>query len=155
IALLRGRLFTAREMADRTNVVVVNQALAARYFAGQDPIGQRVIINMTDPNVPTEIIGIVANSKFADLRTESRPASYWPHPQLPYTAMTFTVRTAGDPLSYATAIEREIRNLDKDQPISDVRTMDQWVARTLSQTRFTSQLLIVFASLALLLASIG
>ena len=56
---------------------------------------------MTDPNVPTEIIGVVGNSRFQDLRSTIQPTSYWPHPQLPYTAMTLTVRTAPDPLSFA------------------------------------------------------
>jgi putative ABC transport system permease protein len=155
LPLLKGRLFTDREMQERSNVVVINEAMARRYFAGEDPLGKQVVISMNDPNVPTEIIGIVGNSKFVDLRTESKPASYWPHPQLPYTAMTFAVRTASDPLSLAASVEREIHAIDKDQPVSDVRTMDQWVARSLAQARFSSMLLAVFACLALALASIG
>jgi putative ABC transport system permease protein len=155
LPLIKGRLFTEREMRERANVVVINAALAKQYFAGQDPIGKQVVIYMNDPNVPTEIIGIVGNSKSLDLRTEAKPASYWPHPQLPYTAMTLTARTSGDPLSFAPALEREVHAIDKDQPVSDVRSMDQWVARTLAQARFSSRLLTVFAALALLLASIG
>jgi hypothetical protein len=108
ITLKRGRLFTAEEMVEKRDVVIINEALAAQYFPGRDPIGQRVVINMTNPNLPTEIIGIVANSKFSDLRTNARPASYWPHPQLPYTAMTFAIRTAGDPLGFAPAVEAQI-----------------------------------------------
>jgi putative ABC transport system permease protein len=155
LPLLKGRLFTPREMQEKSNVVVINEAMARRYFAGEDPLGKQVVIAMTSRDVPTEIIGIVGNSKFVDLRTETNPASYWPHPQLPYTAMTFTVRTASDPLSFAASVEREIHAIDKDQPVSDVRTMDQWVARSLAQARFSSMLLAVFASLALALASIG
>jgi putative ABC transport system permease protein len=155
IALKRGRLFTAEEMTEKKDVVIVNEALAAQYFRGRDPIGQRVVINMTDPNVPTEIIGIVANSKFLDLRSDARPASYWPHPQLPYTAMTFAVRTAGDPLTFASAVGSQIHAIDKDQPLSDVRTMDQWIAKSLAQARFTSLILAVFAGVALLLAWVG
>jgi putative ABC transport system permease protein len=155
IAALRGRLFTEREMRERSNVVVVNEALARRYFPNEDPLGKQLVINMNSPNVPTEIIGIVTNSKFSDLRADVRPASYWPHPQLPYTAMTFTIRTGLDPASLAPVIEREIQSIDKDQPVSDVRTMDQWVARSLAQARFSSMLLGVFAALALALASIG
>jgi putative ABC transport system permease protein len=153
--LSKGRFFTEREMRERSNVVIINEALATRYFAGQDPIGKQVVIEMTDPNVPTEIIGIVSNAKFVDLRTEAKPASYWPHPQLPYTAMTLTARTTGDPLSFASALEREIHAIDKDQPVSDVRAMDQWIARSLAQARFSSRLLTLFALLALLLASLG
>ncbi len=155
LRLVKGRLFTEREMREKSNVVVINETMASRYFPGQDPIGKQVVINMTSPNVPTEIVGVVTNAKFVDLRTEVKPTSYWPHPQLPYTAMTLTARTAGDPLSFASALEREVHAIDKDQPVSDVRSMDQWVARSLAQARFSSMLLTVFALLALMLASIG
>jgi putative ABC transport system permease protein len=155
LPLLKGRLFTEREMREQSNVVVINDAFAQRYFPGQDPIGKSLIIYMTDPNVPTEIIGVVGNAKSMDLKTATQPASYWPHPQLPYSAMTLAVRTASDPLQFAAAVEREIHAVDQDQPVSDVRTMDQWIARSLSQARFSSMLLTVFAALALLLASIG
>ena len=155
IAVMRGRLFTEREMRERSNVVVINEALARRYFPNEDPLGKQVVINMNSPNVPTEIIGIVMNSKFSDLRADPRPASYWPHPQLPYIGMTFAIRTASDPAALAPVLEREIQSIDKDQPVSDVRTMDQWIARTLAQARFSSALLAGFAVLALALASIG
>jgi putative ABC transport system permease protein len=155
LSLLKGRLFSDREMQEKSNVVVINETMARRYFPNQDPLGKQVTIAMTQPNVPTEIIGIVANSKFVDLRTEPRATSYWPHPQLPYSAMTLTVRTASDPLALSGSVERAIHALDKDQPLSDVRTMDQWVARSLAQARFSSGLLAVFAALALALAAIG
>ncbi len=157
IPLVRGRLFTDREMQTKSNVVLVNETLARRYFPDEDPIGKSLVIAMTEPDVPTEIIGIVADSHFSDLRSDVRPATYWPHPQLPYTAMTLAVRTAPSsaPLTFASLVEREIQQIDKDQPISDVRTMDQWVARTLSQARFSSALLVSFAVLALVLAAVG
>src|SRR5262249_7030627 len=108
-----------------------------------------------NPNVPTEIIGVVGDTKATDVRAESRPTSYWPHPQLPYNAMTITARTTGDPQSFAATIEREIHALDPDQPVSDVRTMDLWVARSLAQARLNSLLLTTFAAVALLLAAVG
>jgi putative ABC transport system permease protein len=155
IPLVSGRIFIDREMHEKSNVVVVNEALAKRYFPNGDGLGKRLVINMTNPNVPTEIIGIVGDVKYADLATEPRAMTYWPHPQLAYSAMTLTVRTTPDPASFAPLVEREVRALDKDQPISDVRTMDQWAARTLSQARFSSTLLTTFAAVALLLAAIG
>ena len=81
--------------------------------------------------------------------------TYWPHPQLAYSAMTLHAAHRRDPASFAPLVEREVRALDKDQPVSDVRTMDQWVSRTLSQARFSSTLLTTFAALALMLAAIG
>jgi putative ABC transport system permease protein len=155
VPLVRGRLFSDREMRERSNVVIVSESLARMYFGNENPIGKRLGIYMTDPIVPTEIIGIVGDVKFQDLTAAPRPTTYWPHPQLAYSAMTLTVRTAGDPLPLAAAVERAIRTLDKDQPVSDVRTMNQWVAKSLAQARFSSTLLTTFAALALLLAAIG
>jgi len=155
IPLRRGRWFTDREMRERSDVVIVNEALARQYFGSQDPIGQRLTIAMNDPVVPTEIIGVVGDARYADLTATTRPMTYWPHPQLPYNTMTLTVRAAASPLTLAAAVQREIQSLDKDQPVSDVRTMDQWMSRALSRERFSSMLLAAFAGLALLLASIG
>ena len=69
--------------------------------------------------------------------------------------MTLTLRTASDPTAFAPLVEREVRAMDKDQPVADLRTMEQWVARTLSQAKFSSMLLTTFAALALALAAIG
>jgi putative ABC transport system permease protein len=155
VPLLRGRLFSEREMREKSNVVVINDTLARRYFAGQDPLGKSLVIAMNDPNVPTEIIGVVGDVKFAGLDAETHPMTFWPHPQLAYSAMTVTVRTTSDPAAFAPMLEREVHALDKDQPVADVRTMDQWVTRTLSQAKFSSTLLTTFAGLALALAAIG
>ena len=155
LPLVKGRLFSEREMREKSNVVVINEALAKRHFPNDDAIGKSLVINMTDRDVPTEIIGVVGNSRFVNLQTEIRPTTYWPHPQLAYNAMTLAVRTASAPLTFAPAVEHEIMAIDPDQPVSDVRTMDQWIARTMSQARFSSLLMTVFAALALALAAIG
>ena len=154
IQLRRGRWFTDRELRERSNVVIINEALARQYFANDDPIGQRLSIAMNDPIVPTEIIGIVNDVRYADLTAAMRPMTYWPHPQLAYPGMTLTVRAA-NPRGLASAIEREIHAIDADQPVADVRTMEDWMTRALSRERFTSTLLAAFAALALLLAAIG
>jgi len=155
LPLVKGRFFSEREMHEKSDVVVINEALANRHFPNGDAIGKSLVINMTDRDVPTEIIGIVGNSRFVNLQTEIRPTTYWPHPQLAYNSMTLAVRTASAPLTFAPAVEHEILAIDPDQPVSDVRTMDQWIARTLSQARFSSMLMTIFAALALGLAAIG
>ena len=155
VPLLSGRLFTEREMQEKSNVVLVSEALARTYFPNANPIGKRLTINMTDPNVPTEIVGVVGDIKFQDFTAAPRPTTYWPHPQLAYGTMTLAVRAATDPRPLAPSIEHAIRTLDKDQPVADVRTMDQWVAKSLAQARFSSTLLAIFAGLAMLLAAIG
>jgi putative ABC transport system permease protein len=155
IPLKRGRFFSEREMREKSNVVIVSESLVRTYFADEDPIGKHLTIAMTRPNVPTEVIGVVGDLKFEDLKAQPQPTSYWPHPQLAYSSMTLTVRTAGEPLALAPVVERTIRALDKDQPVSDVRTMNQWVARSLARARFSSMLLTAFAAVALLLSAIG
>jgi putative ABC transport system permease protein len=155
VRLLRGRLFTEREMLEQANVVIVNDALVRQYFPNEDPLGKRLTISMNDPNVPTEIIGVVADIKIVDLATPARPSTYWPHPQLAYSGMTLTVRTGADPRSFETLVEREVHQIDKDEPVSDVRTMEGWVSRSLAQSRFNSVVLAVFAGLAIVLAALG
>jgi putative ABC transport system permease protein len=81
--------------------------------------------------------------------------SYWPHPELAYSAMTIVARTDGDPLSYTAAVRREVQALDKDQPIADVRTMEQWLSDSVARTRFSTLLLSIFAVVALTLAAVG
>jgi len=155
IPLLRGRLFTERETQEKSNVVLINETFARQYFPKGDAVGQRVTIEMTDPLVPTEIIGIVGDTKFADLVTPARAGAFWPHPQLGYSAMTVTIRAKVDPLSLRSAVEAQVHVLDKDQPVSEVRTMEEWVAKSLAQARFSSRLLMMFAGLALVLAAVG
>jgi putative ABC transport system permease protein len=155
VPLISGRWFSEREMRDKSNVVIVSESLVRTYFPRETPIGRRLSISMTAPITPTEIIGVVGDIRFQDLTAAPQPTTYWPHPQLAYSAMTVTVRTATDPLPLAPGVEQAIRTLDKDQPVSDVRTMSQWVAKSLAQARFSSTLLATFAALALLLAAIG
>ncbi len=155
IPLLRGRLFSDREMHERSDVVIINESLARRYLGGADPIGQQLSIEMMSPIVPSQIIGVVGDTKNTELSAETRPMSYWPHPVLSYSAMTLVVRASSAASHLGPLVEAEVRSLDSDQPVSDVRTMDQWIARSLAQTRFNSLLLATFAAVALLLAAIG
>ncbi len=155
IALLRGRLFTDRELRQKSGVVLINEALARLSFQGKDPIGRKITINMKNENNPSEIIGVVADVRHDDLAQEPRPTAYWPPPELVMNAMTLTIRTHGQPLAWASAVARAIQSIDKDQPVSDLRTMEQWIAASLARQRFGSFLLLLFAALALFLAAIG
>jgi putative ABC transport system permease protein len=80
---------------------------------------------------------------------------YWPHPELAYSGMTVVVRTAGDPSQLAAAVQREIQTIDPNQPVSDVRTMNQWLSESVARARFNALLLGLFSALALVLASVG
>lgn len=155
IPLLRGRNFSDSEQREPKHVILINEALARKHFAGEDPIGQRLDVAMFDKPQPAEIIGVVGNVRYDSLIDESPPAVYFPHPDLTYAFMTLVVRTDGEPSSIAPAVQREIRALDPNQPVSDVRTMNQVMADWVSRSRFNTLLLGLFAGLATLLSAVG
>jgi len=155
IPLKRGRLFTQQEATEMRHVVVINEAFAREDFPGQDPLGKRITINMKDENVPTEIIGIVGDNKHKGLDLETEPMAFWPHPELTYSSMTLAVRTQGDPASLAPGVRNVIHQLDAEQPIGEVRTMENLMARSIAKSRFNATLLAVFSLVALVMAAVG
>ncbi|HEY0003690.1 MAG TPA: ABC transporter permease [Pyrinomonadaceae bacterium] len=156
IPLLKGRNFNAREMNEAAHVVIINEALARKHFPGEDPIGKRLTINMKGPeNAPSEIIGVVGDVKHAGLDIEPRGMSYWPHAELAYPFMTLVIRTETDPQGIASSVQREVRAMDKDQPLADVRTMETVLADSVARARFSTLLLSIFAGVALLLSAVG
>jgi putative ABC transport system permease protein len=155
IPLLRGRNFSSAELRESRHVILINEALARTYFSGADPIGQRLDVAMFDTPQPAEIIGVVGNVRYDSLIDESPPAVYFPHPDLTYSFMTLVIRTDGEPTAIAPAVQREIRTLDPNQPVSDVRTMNQVMSEWVSRSRFNTLLLGLFAALATLLSAVG
>lgn len=155
IPLLRGRQFSDIENREARRVILINEALAKQHFPNEDPIGKRLDVSMFETSTPTEIIGVVGNVKYESLIDEPPPAVYFPHPDLAYPFMTFVIRTDGEPATIAPAVQREIRSLDPNQPISDVRTMNQVMSETVSRARFNTVLLALFAGLATLLSAVG
>ncbi len=155
IPLLRGRNFSDAEQREAKHVLLINEALARQYFPNEDPIGQRLDVNMFDTPTPAEIIGVVGNVRYDSLVDEAPPAVYFPHPDLTYGFMTLVVRTDGDPAAIAPAVQREIRALDPNQPVSDVRTMNQVMSEWVARSRFNTLLLGLFAGLATLLSAVG
>ena len=155
IPLKRGRLFTAQEATEMRHVVVVNETLAREHFPGQDPIGKRVTINMKEENVPTEIIGIVGDNKHKGLDVEIEPMAFWPHPELVDSSMTLIMRTQGDPKSVATAARNVIHQIDPEQPVGEVNTLQGLMATSVARSRFNTILLTVFSVVALVMAAVG
>src|SRR5262249_57982778 len=133
-----------REMRVKSNVVVVSEAFARQYFPNGDAIGQKVVIDMSDKPDPTEIVGIVGNVRFENLTTESRPSIYWPHPQLVYSAMTFVLRTDGDPRSLAASLEAAGHAGGQDTPLAGVRPMEQGVGPPPPRGPLKAQRLAIF-----------
>jgi putative ABC transport system permease protein len=155
IPLKYGRLFTEQEVREQRNVVVINEALARKYFPNEDPLGKRIKIMMRPPHALTEIIGVVGDVKHTQLDRAAEPMSYWPIAQLPYPFMTFVLRTRGDATGILAAVRNVIQTLDPQQPVGEVRTLDNLVGNSIARQRFNTLLLGVFALVALLLSAIG
>ena len=159
IPLRAGRLFSAQELAEENHVAIINQAFVDKYLNGVNPLGQKAVIYMKSlaesGNQPSEIIGVVGDVRQMGLDVAAEPTVYWPMPELVYSGMTILVRTSGDPLSAVSAIHTELQQLDREQPMASVATMEQLLADSLSRARFTMLLLGIFAGVALLLAAVG
>ena len=155
IPLLAGRTFELRDNADAPKVVIINETIAKRHFGSPaEAIGKRLSI-WRDEKFMREIVGVVGDTKTGSLTGEGGAQIYVPNAQDKWNLMGLVIRTAGDPAAFATTLRHEVQALDKDQPIYNVRTMDDVVANSLGTRRVSMQLFTVFAIAALLLAAIG
>jgi predicted permease len=156
IPLLYGRAFNLRDTATSPTVAVINQALARKYFPNQNPIGATFEADADDANGPIQIVGVAADTRYADLRAETPPLFYLPYQQVPRGGhMVVEVHAAAEPGSILSLVRAAIESQDRDLPMIDVRTMADQVAATLSTERIFANLTAGFGLLALLLASIG
>ena len=155
IPLRQGRDFTERDTADSTKVVIINETLARRYFAGQDPIGRRITV-WRDEQFPREIVGIVGDVKGSDLESEMEAQIYVPHLQdANWGGMTLVARTRGEPTEMIAAMRDAVLALDREQPVHAVQTMREVFDNSVATNRISMLLLSVFAGVALVLAAIG
>jgi len=154
VPLVRGRLYDARDEGKNVRRVIVSQALAAKYFHGEDPIGRSIIVSWNDEG-PDEIVGVVGDVRQQDLESEAKPCIYWPPSRFTYPYMTVAIRTAGDPRGVVNAAIASLHDLDPNVPAADVRTLDEVIDVSVAQRRLTMLLLSIFASLALVLAAVG
>ena len=155
IPLKLGRLYTAQEATEMRHVVVVNETFVRKNLGGQNPLGRQVTIYMKDDNVPSEIIGVVADHKHLGLDLPVEPVAYWPHPELVYSGMTLMLRTRGDASAVGSAARNVIHTLDPQQPIGEVSTMETLLSTSVARARFSASLLTVFSFLALIMAAVG
>jgi predicted permease len=161
IPLVRGRLFDGRDSADAARTAIVNAAWAHRYFPARDPIGQQVSFGAgfgPAGNVPweqREIIGVVGDTLSTNLGQPAIPELYFPYTQGSWQMMSVAVRATGDPERLGPLLRREVWALDRNLGLSDLETLDRLVARSVSQPRFNSILLLVAAALAVILAAVG
>ncbi|MFL6590973.1 MAG: ADOP family duplicated permease [Chthoniobacterales bacterium] len=159
IPLLKGRLFDEHDGPD-SRVTIINETMARKYFPNEDPIGKQLSISWAPPEEGKpqpidEIIGVVGDTRETALDHDPNPAIYWPLDRESYQFMTFIIRSAIEPTQLVASVQREIRAMDPDQPLADVRTLEQVVAKSIARPRFDMMLLGIFAAVALVLASVG
>ena len=157
IPLLKGRAFAATDNASAPNVIVINQALANKAFPGEDPIGKHIKPGVSESGLPPfrEIIGVVGDVKVRGLDSPDDAECYTPEEQTGFDWQFGVVRTSAPPTTLISAIRDQVRAIDKDVAIFDVKTMDEYVAKATAQPRLDSALLALFAGLALILAMVG
>jgi putative ABC transport system permease protein len=157
IPLRRGRLFTSADGPAMPRVVVVNEALARRFFPDEDALGKRVTYD--DPtNAQARwltIVGIVADTRRGGVDREPRAEVYYPFTQLPERRMYVLVRTSGDPLALVRPAQAQVWAIDANQPTASVRPVESILADAQANRRFTTLLLGLFSIVALALAAIG
>ena len=157
IPMLRGRDFSERDDKKSTQVVIVNEAFAKRYFPNEDPLGKHIIpgIGENGKDVTREIVGVVGNVKHRSLSSDFTPEYYLPFDQSTGFSMSICLRTADDPASLTSAVRSLVSSMDPDLPLYGVKTMEDYVNASVAQPRLQAMLLEAFAALALVLTAIG
>jgi putative ABC transport system permease protein len=168
IPLAAGRDFSNQDDQNARRTAIVNEAMARRYWPGQDPIGHRVALDFETmrffpdrapvfdiPSGMREIVGVVSNIRHGSLESEPVPELYVPYLQRPKADMTLVVRTAGDPIGLAAPVRDAIRSIDPNQPVAHVETLSDRVAASVAQPKSNFLLLSVFGAVALALAMVG
>jgi putative ABC transport system permease protein len=162
LKIVRGRALSDHDVGTAPSVLVINERLAKREFGDQDPIGQRLLIQDIipgrtglGPDRSWEIVGVVRDEKVNGIADTQSAGVYVSNEQTPVYFSTLSVRTSVDPLSLQKSVVAAIRGVNKDQPLTDVRTVDQIKDVSMANNRLQATLLIIFATVALVLAGIG
>jgi predicted permease len=153
VALRQGREFGAADNADAPLVAVVNETLVRRFWPHENPIGKHLLVGRMVQ--PTEVVGVAADVNNLSLAAAPDPEVYLPFPQRPWSSMNLIIRTAGDPHHWAAAARAAVAGVDRDQPVTAVKTMEEVLATSTAQPRFSVFLLGLFSITALVLAAVG
>ena len=156
IPLLRGRLFTPEDSAKGSPVVIISESIAKRYFEGKDPIGRRLKWGTEQSNDPwITIVGEVGDVKQQSLDIETMPHTYAPASAGAFNTMNVAIRTIGDPNGTVNALQSTVWSMDRQLPVTELKTMEQVISKSTAPRRFNMILVLIFAGAALLLASVG
>ena len=158
IQLLKGRVFTEKDDADSPPVLVVNRAFADRFFPGEDAVGKRIEPGATSDARGTrmrEIVGVVGNARQSPMAARPEAIYYFPYPQLPWCCPSVVVRAAASPAPLEASARSVVSSMDRQLPVFDVRTAAQILSRAVTPAAFLTALLVCFATIGLVLASVG
>jgi putative ABC transport system permease protein len=153
VPLRGGREFTAADNAQTPGVVIVNETFARHFWPNQNPLGKHIVLGRGP--APAEVIGVAQDIKNKGLDQNTQEQLYLPFAQLPWGNMNLLVRTAVAPQSITSAVRAQIAMVDPDQPVTNIRTVDELMDDSRSQSRFTMLLLGAFSATAMALAVIG
>jgi putative ABC transport system permease protein len=159
IPFAEGRDFTVRDTKDTPDAVIINQVMAERFWPNQDPVGQHIQLS-AETTRWREVVGVVGNEKLSGLDAETGPTIYVPLTQNSFPnairSLSLVVRAqGGEPASLASSIQKELRSMDQEQALFQVRPLEEVISSSLSQRRFNSLLLVIFGALAGLMAAVG
>ena len=157
IPFKEGRDLTAAENQSGAPCVrIVNEALARQYWPGEDPVGKQ-LRGACPKDALATIVGLVADSKQNSVESQAEPELYEPYAQHPFASflVTFVIRTSGNPLDVAAAVRNAVWEIDHDQPVIQVRTMENVISESLWQQHLSALMLGIFAAIALLLSAVG
>jgi putative ABC transport system permease protein len=156
VPFIAGRAFTEYDNETAPQVVIINESMARRHFNGQDPVGKRIKAGPLEDESPwATIVGVVKDLKHSGLDADVRPQLYFPYQQKLWGHLVIVARSATDAASLFGAMREAVWAVDKDQPITSLRQMTDYLNDSVSQQRFNAILLAAFAVLALILASVG
>ncbi|HEX8186126.1 MAG TPA: ABC transporter permease, partial [Blastocatellia bacterium] len=157
VALLQGRHFSESDAPGQPEVAIINETIARQFFPGEVPIGKRIKLGRADDNREPwlTVVGVVSDVKSAALEADPRPQVYRPFLQFSWSDLSLVIRTESDPLQLAATVRNEVKAIDPNQPVANVRTMEQAVTESVARRRFIMLLLALFAAVALMLTVVG
>jgi putative ABC transport system permease protein len=157
IPVLQGRGLTEQDTETTPNVVVISETMARRYWPGEDAIGKRIAVGrIRKPADWIQVVGVAKDVRQFELNAEPKPQMYLTYRQAGFfDSRDLVVKTDVDPASMAATVRKAVWEIDKDQPVSNIQTMDQILADSIARQRFSMLVLAIFAAVALVLAGVG
>jgi putative ABC transport system permease protein len=155
ISLLQGRYFSEHDRRDTVAVMIVSKNFAEKVWPNENPLGKRLMLDYNRGKYGYEVVGVTSNIKYYGLKADPRVEVFIPHAQNAYLPMNLVVRSTSDPNRLIESVRAQVRTMDPTQPVSNLRTMDTLISRSVAADRFSMWLLGLLASLALALAATG